>query len=155
MPSFRGTHENRLDAKGRVSIPAQFRAVLREGLELDAPIKLMLRPSDRHDCMECWPIAKFELLARSLDGLDPLSAEYEDRASVIYGDTTDVDLDKEGRIALTPAVVAKAKITGRVAFVGMGDQFHLWEPDALQRRLIEARENFRQRDQTRLQRAAS
>ena len=148
MTQFVGTHLNRLDAKGRVSVPAAFRAALRSGLAADEPTTVMLRPSHKYDCVECWPVAKFERLVRSLDSLDPLSDEYDDRSTVIFGDTTQVDLDKEGRIVLTPALASCAKLTDRVAFMGMGETFHIWEPEAVERRRAEARAGAR-RDNSR------
>ena len=148
MSQFVGTHLNRLDAKGRVSIPAAFRTALRAGLDAEEPTTLMLRPSHKFDCVECWPLAKFEKLARSLDGLDPLSDEYDDRSTVIFGDTNSVDLDKEGRIVLTPILAAYARLKDKVAFMGMGDTFHIWEPEALERRRADARAGAR-RDNSR------
>ena len=67
MSQFLGTHTNRLDAKGRVSIPAPFRAALRPAAE-GAP--LVLRPSHKHPCVEGWPAAAFQALAAPLDELD-------------------------------------------------------------------------------------
>ncbi len=131
MDRFVGTHENRLDAKMRVSVPARFREVLRGDRDADAAVKLMLRQSTKLPCIECWPPTRFERLARTLDELDPLSDEYEQRATVIYGKTSEVDLDKEGRIVLTPALARKAQVKDRVAFMGKGDLFQLWEPAAL------------------------
>ena len=57
MAQFIGTHQNKLDAKGRVSIPAQFRSVLKQmshagEAALVAP--LVLRPSHQHPCIEGW-----------------------------------------------------------------------------------------------------
>ena len=133
MDRFVGTHENRLDAKGRVSVPARYRELLRAGLEADAPVRLMLRPARKLDCIECWPPARFERLARTLDELDPLSDEYEVRATIIYGRTTEADLDREGRIVVPAKLAARAKLKDRVAFLGKGDMFQIWEPDAMER----------------------
>ena len=63
---FLGTHQNRLDAKGRVSVPAAFRAALKAGNEANGT-HLVLRPSHQHPCIEAWPAAVFEALAEPLN----------------------------------------------------------------------------------------
>ena len=140
MDRFVGTHENRLDAKGRVSVPARYRELLRAGAgaDADAPVRLMLRPARKLDCIECWPPARFERLASTLDGLDPLSDEYEVRSTIIYGRTTEAELDREGRIVVPSKLALRAKLKDRVAFLGKGDLFQLWEPDAMERHQADA-----------------
>ena len=64
MTQFMGTFTSRLDAKGRVSIPAPFRAALREASEAG---ELVLRPSHKHTSIEAWPKAAFEALKFSLE----------------------------------------------------------------------------------------
>ena len=143
MDRFVGTHENRLDAKGRVSVPARFRELLRAGSEPHAPVRLMLRPSHKLDCIECWPAAGFERLAGTLNALDPLGDEYDRRSAMIYGRTTEVELDKEGRIVLGPKLTARARVTDRVAFMGMGELFQIWDPDTVERYQAESEAAFR------------
>ena len=149
MSLFLGTHQNRLDAKGRVSIPAAFRTALRAGLEADAPTIVVLRPSPKHPCIECWPVARFEALKLRLDDLDPLSDEYEDLSATVYADSTPVEADKEGRIVLTTEMVARAQLTSQVAFMGMGGTFQIWDPEASAHRRTEARIASRQRELSR------
>ena len=76
MSHFLGTHQNRLDAKGRVSVPAPFRAALRTE-EADSPITLILRPSHKFPCIEGWPVPKFEALANSLGKLAQFSDTFQ------------------------------------------------------------------------------
>ncbi len=84
MSQFLGTHQNRLDAKGRVSIPAQFRAVLRAGYGGETATSLVLRPSHKHPCIEAWPANAFAALATPLDRLDVFSDEHDDFATALY-----------------------------------------------------------------------
>ena len=144
MDRFVGTHENRLDAKGRVSVPARFRELLRAELDADAPVRLMLRPSHTLDCIECWPAAGFERLAATVNGLDPLSDAYNRQLAIVYGRTTEVELDKEGRIVIGPKLAARVDVKDRVAFMGVGELFQLWEPDALERYNADAEAAYRQ-----------
>ena len=139
MNQFLGTHQNRLDAKGRVSIPAPFRAALRDGLEGDGSVTVFLSPSAKFDCIEGWSKRKFDTMTARLAAMDPLTEEYENTATLLFSDTYQVDSDKEGRIMLSADMVSRANLTGPVAFMGMGDMFQIWEPAACEARRLAAR----------------
>jgi MraZ protein len=143
MTQFLGTHQNRLDAKGRVSVPAPFRAVLRNGGETCGQV--VLRPSHKHPCIEGWPVAEFNALAAPLDRLDLFSEEHDDLASTLYADAFPADIDKEGRIVLPESLVAHAGLSEAVVFMGLGRIFQIWEPAAAEQRRAEARERARSR----------
>ena len=152
MTHFLGTHQNRLDAKGRVSVPAPFRAALKAfngsreseaaGLNGSASV---LRPSHKHPCIEGWPPAVFKQLASTLERLDLFSEEHDDMAAALYADAYPVESDKEGRIVLPENLVAHAGISDTVVFMGLGRTFQIWEPAAADRRRAEARERARTR----------
>lgn len=135
-----GTHQNRLDAKGRVSIPAPFRAALRGNGAAEGTPSLVLRPSHNHQCIEGWPFAAFEALAAPLAAMNMFSPEADDLAATVYGDACPMELDREGRIVLPESLVAYAGLTGAVEFMGLGRIFQIWEPEAARRRRAEARE---------------
>jgi len=145
MSQFLGTHQNRLDAKGRVSIPAQFRTVLRAGGNGEAGTSLVLRPSHKHACIEAWPANAFAALATPLDRLDVFSDEHDDFATALYADAYPLEADKEGRIVLPAPLAEHANLNGLVEFMGTGKSFQIWEPAAAERRRAEARENTRNR----------
>src|SRR6266851_6888156 len=105
MTQFMGTHTNRLDAKGRVSIPASFRAALKSGSAETDSAKLILRPSHKHPCIEGWPAAAFNDLDVPMQRLDMFSDDQDDLAFTLYADAAALEPDKEGRIVL-PAELA-------------------------------------------------
>jgi MraZ protein len=142
MSHFLGTHQNRLDAKGRVSIPAPFRAALR-ALAVEGAPALVLRPSHRHACIEGWPASLFAALATPLDRLDPFGDEHEDMAAALYADAFPVESDREGRIVLPEPLVRHAGVDETVVFMGLGRTFQIWEPQAAEARRREARERAR------------
>ena len=147
MTQFLGTHQNRLDAKGRVSVPAPFRAALKAHAERSgnpANGQIVLRPSHRHACIEAWPSAVFESLAAPLDRIDMFSAAHDNLAATLYADAWPMDADKEGRIVLPETLVAHAGLTDAVVFMGLGRTFQIWEPAAAARRRAEAREQARE-----------
>ncbi len=149
MSHFMGHHLNRLDAKGRVSIPAAFRTALRppgtEGLA-GTTVSMVLRPSHTQPCIDAWPSNAFERLATPLEHLDLLTEAHEDLALTIYADAFPMEADREGRIVLPPALASHAGLRDSVAFMGMGRWFQIWEPDAAERRRAEARERTRARN---------
>jgi MraZ protein len=150
MTHFLGTHQNRLDAKGRVSVPASFRAALRNGSGSDGGGcgQIVLRPSHKHPCIEAWPAAEFQALAAPLERLDVFSEEHDDLASTLYADAYPAEIDKEGRVVLPDALVAHAGLDDAVVFMGLGRIFQIWEPAAAERRRAEARERARTRGLT-------
>ncbi len=146
-----GTHQNRLDAKGRVSVPAAFRAALKAQADAagdPAAGEMVLRPSHTHACIEAWPAGVFHALAAPLARLDLFSADHDDMAASLYADAVSVDADKEGRIVLPEALVAHAGLSDSVVFMGLGRNFQIWEPEAAERRRAEARERSRARGLT-------
>ncbi len=146
MTQFLGTHTNRLDAKGRVSIPAPFRAVLKTNG--DAIAALVLRPSHKHSCIEGWSGAAFQSLAKPFDQLDMFSEAQDDLATTLFADAHPLETDRDGRIVLPEALVAHAGLSETVVFMGLGRTFQIWQPEAAARRLAEARERARARGLT-------
>jgi MraZ protein len=132
MSQFLGRHHNRLDAKGRVSIPAPFRAALKS--EGGTSAALVLRPSHKHPCIEGWPPDEFQALATPLQRLSLFSDEHDDLATALYADAFPVETDREGRIVLPDTLITYAGLTDSVVFMGLGRIFQIWEPAAAERR---------------------
>lgn len=145
MTQFMGTHENRRDGKGRVSIPAPFRAALRGP---DGIARLILRPSHKYDCIEGWAAGAFHAMAAPLEDMPTFDDDEENLALSLYGEATEHEPDREGRIVLSNDFAAHAKVGELVAFIGVGRHFQIWEPEAGRRRLAEARLAARDRHLT-------
>ncbi|MGA3400493.1 MAG: division/cell wall cluster transcriptional repressor MraZ [Acetobacteraceae bacterium] len=147
MTQFLGTHQNKLDAKGRVSVPAPFRAALKAQDETNGT-QFVLRPSHQHPCIEAWPKPVFDALADPLNRLDLFSQAHDDMAATLYADAFPVEADREGRIVLPDDLVEYAGLTDAVVFMGLGRIFQIWEPAAAERRRAEARVRARERGLT-------
>jgi MraZ protein len=145
---FLGTHQNRLDAKGRVSVPSSYRNALKAKAEAGQGGGMVLRPSHNHPCIEAWPAAEFEQLAKPLDRLDLFSEPHDDLAFALYADAFAMEPDKEGRIILPEPLIAHAGLTDTIVFMGLGRIFQIWEPAAAERRRAEARDRARERSLT-------
>lgn len=136
MDRFVSTFTNRLDAKGRVSIPAPFRAVLeRDGYAGG----IYCYPSIDAPALD----AGGERLAKKIDGLlsglPDYSDERDELSVALYGDVQVLSIDQDGRIVLPEALRAHAGITAQVTFVGLGDKFQIWEPERFTERRAQAR----------------
>jgi MraZ protein len=146
MTHFLGNHQNKLDAKGRVSIPAPFRSTLkslsRDGSTASG-VPLVLRPSHKQPCIEGWPEKEFAALAKPLEQYDDYSDDHDDFAVALYADAFEMETDKEGRIVLPSELAEHAGLSEAVVFMGVGKRFEIWEPQAAARRRVTARERAR------------
>ena len=143
MSHFLGNHQNKLDAKGRVSIPASFRNALKANSKDGSAavgVPLVLRPSHKYACIEGWPEKEFAGLARPLQQYDDYSDEHDDFAITLYADAFELETDKEGRIVLPAELANHAGLSESVLFMGVGKRFEIWEPEAAARRRALARE---------------
>lgn len=134
MTQFYDTYTNRLDRKGRVSVPAAFRAVL----ERLGANDLILSPNHKYPCIDARPDTLFRRIAASLDTLEMFSDDHDDLATTLFARATSAMPDAEGRIALPERLIAHAGLTDQVTFMGVGASFQLWAPDAAAARMAEA-----------------
>ena len=135
LDQFMSTYQSRLDVKGRISIPAAFRNVLR-ALASDGSTALMLRPSHKHPCIEAWPPSRFAAWAEQQKQNSDPNADEDDVDLRLFAETLPAEPDKEGRIVLDSFLVQHAGLleSETVACVGLGNRFQLWEPGAAERR---------------------
>jgi len=141
MERFVSTFINKIDAKGRVSVPASFRAVLeRDGL-VDGGIYCY--PSLDAPALDAGGKSLAANIDRLLDGLPDYSDERDELSVALYGDVVTLSIDQDGRIVLPEALRAHAGLSTHVAFVGLGQKFQLWEPARFEARRTGAREKVR------------
>jgi MraZ protein len=128
MSLFFGKHENRLDQKGRVSIPANFRGLMKSE---PGTIALVLCPSSTAGCVEVWSPDSYRAMAQEqLAKHDRLSKGYKKLAARLFAEAWPLETDKEGRIMLPPGVLQRTGIKDAVAFFGVGENIEIWEPVA-------------------------
>jgi MraZ protein len=125
MDEFVSTYTNRLDAKGRVSIPAPFRAVLaRDGFE-----GLYCCPTLDRQAVDAGGNRLREQIRSSLLLFEAFSEDHEYLSTTLIGESELLKIDQDGRVILSDAIKAHAGISGEVTFVGQGYKFQIWEPD--------------------------
>ena len=125
MAVFLSTFANRVDRKGRVSVPASFRAVL----DRQASTGIILYPSFKHPCIEGSGDERIEQIVNSIDALDAFSDEAENLQTIL-ADARQLTVDSDGRIIMPPDLLTYADIDEVATFVGLGKSFQIWEPDA-------------------------
>jgi MraZ protein len=130
---------NRLDKKGRISVPAGFRAALAN----QAFQGVVLFPSHHHQCLEGFGWNYMEEMNKRLSSFDLFSDEQDDMATAIFADSVQLPFDKEGRIILTEDLIQHAGLEDQAAFVGLGQKFQIWAPGAFEKRRETARKNMR------------
>ena len=140
MDRFVSTYTNKIDAKGRVSIPAPFRAVLeRDGYGSPSLGGIYCYPSLDAPALD----AGGERLAKKIDGLlaglPDYSDERDELSVALYGDVQVLSIDGDGRIVLPEGLRRHAGLDGQVTFVGLGDKFQMWEPQRFEERRALAR----------------
>lgn len=125
MDDFVSKYVNRLDSKGRVSIPAPFRQILvREGLEA-----LFCSPSLELDAVDAGGLGLRGAIDTYLEAFDVFSEEREVLATALLGESESLKIDKDGRVVLSETIKEHAGISDAVAFVGNGFKFQIWQPE--------------------------
>jgi len=125
VPPFVSTFTNKLDAKGRVSIPAPYRQILAQQ-EMGT---LYCIPSFAGSWLEAFGNTLLNQFQQRLDQYDPLFSEnHDDEAQVVLAAAQPLNFDDEGRVRLPDDLIQHAGITDRVTFVGLGQKFQMWDP---------------------------
>lgn len=131
MALFLSTFINKIDRKGRVSVPITFRNVL-VGQSFHG---IVVFPSFRDDysAIEACGMDRMDRLSASLDKMNPFSDEREGFASTIFNKSAQLPFDGEGRIIVPDALREHAGLTDLAAFAGQGATFQIWQPEALRK----------------------
>lgn len=143
MALFLSTFINKVDKKGRVSVPATFRAAL-AGQSFNGIIAFR---SFKLPTIEGSGIDRMEEMSSRLDAIEQFSEEHEN-LSVIFAESQQLPFDGEGRIVLPEILCEHAGITESAAFVGLGRTFQIWEPENLKRQHEALRQRARSRGMT-------
>jgi MraZ protein len=134
MDRFVSHYTLRLDAKGRVSIPAPFRAVLaRDGFEGLYCYATLDRPA-----LDAGGNALLADIEALIGLFPPYSEEREQLSAALYSTSEVLKVDTEGRVILTDSLKSHAGIADAVAFAGLGHKFQIWEPERFRVELAEA-----------------
>ena len=132
---FLSTYENKLDKKGRVSVPASFRSYL-SNLGYNGVI---CYPSFNNQSIEAWPQDRIEKISNAIDTLNPFEEKKDYFATSILSESVNLQFDNEGRVTITPKLLKHAKIKNSMLFVGQGKTFQIWEPTMFEKFKVTAK----------------
>lgn len=122
---YTSTFTNKVDSKGRVSVPASFRALATE----EGFAGIFAYPSLEQPAIDASGQDYFGRLAEAVDDLPPFSAEREAFSTAIFGQSHQLAFDGDGRITLPERLIVAGGLNDSVVFVGLGQFFRLWSPD--------------------------
>ena len=121
---FLSSYENKIDKKGRVSVPATFRSHL-NSMGYNGFISY---PSFNHSALEACSQDRIEKLSNTIDSLNPFEEKRDFFATSILSESENLQFDTEGRISISEKLLNHAKIKNNILFVGLGKTFQIWEP---------------------------
>jgi MraZ protein len=136
---FFSTFVNKVDRKGRVSVPATFRAAVAD----QSFPGIVVFPSFKYTALDGSGMKRMEEMSERLNTLDEFSDEHENLA-MLFAAAQPLAFDPEGRIVLPENLVEYAHITESAAFVGLGKSFQIWEPNRFADHQATLRERARQ-----------
>lgn len=139
MELFFSTFVNKVDRKGRVSVPATFRAAVAD----QSFPGIVVFPSFKYEALEASGIKRMEEMTTRQATLDEFSDEHEN-IGMLFATSQALPFDTEGRIVLPEALAEYAHISDAAAFVGLGKSFQIWEPNRLADHQASVRERARQ-----------
>lgn len=125
MSLFLSSYENRLDTKGRISVPASFRA----SVATEAFAGVVLYRSFTHNCIEGLSMSRMEQLAAATDKMGVFDSALDDLSAMLFADARPLAFDVTGRIVIPEDLLKHAGIKDRAIFVGRGTSFQIWNPD--------------------------
>ena len=137
MPLFLSTFTNRIDKKGRISVPAAFRSAL-VGQAFQG---VVLFKATSHACLEGFDYGTMAELSNRLDHFDLFSNQQDDLATSIFAEAVQCPFDGEGRIGLPESLLEYAGLNETVVFTGLGRKFQIWDAAAFDKRRVAARAN--------------
>ena len=132
---FLSTYENKLDKKGRVSVPATFRSHL-NSMGYNG---FICYPSFSNSSLEACSQDRIEKISNSIDTLNPFEEKRDYFATSVLSESINLQFDTEGRISLSDKLLKHANIQNSLLFVGLGKTFQIWEPKNFEKFKIIAR----------------
>ena len=126
---FLSTYENKLDKKGRVSVPASFRSYL-SNMGYNG---IVCFPSFNNQSIEAWPQDRIEKISNAIDTLNPFEDKKDYFATSILSESINLQFDSEGRILITEKLLRHAKIKNSMLYVVQGKTLQIWEPTTFEK----------------------
>lgn len=129
---FRGESHHKVDAKGRVSIPASFRRVLEAGdpnwQSGGNPELVIVYGDHRRKYLECYTMEAIDEVDAKIDALPRGSMERKMLQRMFHGQSFPTSVDETGRLVLPAKLRQKIELNDEAFFIAAGDTFQIWNP---------------------------
>ncbi len=143
---FRGESHNKVDSKGRVSIPASFRRVLeasdpnwQSGVN---PELVIVYGDHRRKYLECYTMEAIDEVDAKIDALPRGSMERKMLQRLFHGQSFPTTVDETGRLVLPAKLRSKIELDGEAFFIAAGDTFQIWKPETYEAEELAATEEW-------------
>lgn len=130
MTFFTSEHESKLDAKGRLVLPARIKAQLPDGEQ-----ELVIRKGFEQ-CLILYPTVEFKKVFSKISSLSEFNEEYRKLQRNFLSGVVTVELDTNGRFLLPRNMLAYAQLDKEVTLVGTGNKVEIWNPSIYEKHLI-------------------
>jgi MraZ protein len=130
MTFFTSEHESKLDAKGRLVLPARIKAQLPEGEQ-----ELVIRKGFEQ-CLILYPMVEFKKVFSKISSLNEFNEEYRKLQRNFLSGVVTVELDSNGRFLLPKNMLTYAQLDKEVLLVGTGNKVEIWNPSIYEKHLI-------------------
>lgn len=132
-PLLLGTYTPKIDAKGRVALPAKFRSQLGQGL-------VMARGQER--CVYLLPFDEFRRIASQIQRTSVGNKAAREYLRVFLSGAVDQEPDKQGRVVVPQMLRDYANLGSDIVVIGVGTRAELWNKDAWESYLAQKEEGY-------------
>ncbi len=132
MTFFTSEYESKLDAKGRMVLPARIKTQLPEAESQELVIRRGFEP-----CLIVYPMVEFKKVFSKISGLNEFNEEYRKLQRNFLSGVVTVELDGNGRFLIPKNMLAYAQIDKDAILVGTGNKVEIWNPSVYEKHLIQ------------------
>jgi MraZ protein len=134
---FRGRFEHSIDGKGRVSIPAKFREILRRDYGSD---QLIITIFD--SCLVAYPLTEWQVFEEKMKDFSQLKKEAKSFLRYFYSGAMECAIDDHGRILVPSQFREHAQLIKEIVFVGVMNRFEIWNKGVWEEEFAKYKESF-------------
>ena len=132
MTFFTSEYESKLDAKGRLVLPARIKSQLPEGESQELVIRRGFEP-----CLIVYPMVEFKKVFSKISGLNEFNEEYRKLQRNFLSGVVTVELDGNGRFLIPKNMLTYAQVDKHAMLVGTGNKVEIWNPSIYEKHLIQ------------------
>jgi MraZ protein len=131
MTFFTSEYESKIDAKGRLVLPARIKSQLPDEAGSELVVRRGFEP-----CLILYPMVEFKKVFSKISGLSEFNEEYRKLQRNFFSGTATVELDATGRFLLPKNMMTYAQLDKDATLVGMGNKVEIWNPTIYEKHLI-------------------